>query len=292
MSPAFTYTRHLLWASALMLWSSLNLSAQEKTRVRVSLNHTAETQDVSAVELQARFRGEAGFEPASGLGFDLFCVYPNDSLVAAASAVTDDSGKTVFVIEEPGKCYRDSTGTYHYRVISLEHPGFEQAQRDISFRRAVLDVLIVEENDQPYVKATLTDEYSGEPVPDNPIRISVSRLFRPLAIGGDFNLTDESGSVLVPVPRDLPGIDGKLAFEALLSDHEDYGTVKCRVSAPLGIPVTDQSTFDERTMWSPPDKTPIFLLTVPNLLILGVWGTIVFLLINLYKIYKSKKDPT
>jgi hypothetical protein len=30
------------------------------------------------------------------------------------------------------------------------------------------------------------------------------------------------------------------------------------------------------------------LLIVPNLIILGIWGVIVFLLVNLYKIYKSK----
>ncbi|MBC2839260.1 hypothetical protein [Robiginitalea sp. SC105] len=292
MSPCLKYTRHLLWASALLLCSGLNLSAQEKNQVRVSLNHIAEMPDFSAVELQARFRGENGFEPAEGLGFDLFCVYPNDSLVATGSAITDNMGKTVFVLQEPGACNRDSTGTYTYRAISLDHPDFKQVEREISFRRAILDIHIVEENDQHYVKATLTDEYSGEPVSENPVRISVSRLFRPLAIGGDFNLTDDSGSVMVPVPGDIPGVDGNLTFEARVSDHEDYGTVKSRFTAPLGVPVTDQSTFDERTMWSPPDKTPIFLLTIPNLLILGVWGTIAYLLINLYKISKSKNDLT
>jgi hypothetical protein len=63
--------------------------------------------------------------------------------------------------------------------------------------------------------------------------------------------------------------------------------VKALVNAPIGVPIVDESTFDERTMWSPRSKTPLFLLIFPNLIILGIWGLIIYLILNLFKLKKS-----
>lgn len=265
---------------------------QDKERVRITLNYAGEIPETAQIRLMARYRGENGFQPAEGLEFHIFNVYPNDSLVEAGKATTNPEGQITFALPAPATQYRDSTGLYTYRAVSSEHPKFDEVERDISFRRARLDVYVVEENEVAYLRATLTDEYTGEPVADQPIRIGVERLFRPLTLGGDFNMTDESGSVDVLIDRDIPGINGKLALMATLSEHEEYGTVTARTEAPLGVPITDTSTFDQRTLWGPPNKTPLFLLTVPNLIILGVWGTIVFLIFNLYKISKSKNQAT
>ena len=73
----------------------------------------------------------------------------------------------------------------------------------------------------------------------------------------------------------------------VLNDSAEFGTVKAIVNAPVGIPIVDESTFDERTMWSPRSKTPFFLLILPNLLTLGIWGFIIYLINNLFKINKS-----
>ena len=60
------------------------------------------------------------------------------------------------------------------------------------------------------------------------------------------------------------------------------------VEAPIGVQIVDESTFDQRTMWSPRNKTPIFILVFTNLLIVGIWGIIVYLISNLFKIVKLK----
>jgi len=41
-------------------------------------------------------------------------------------------------------------------------------------------------------------------------------------------------------------------------------------------------------MWSPPTKTPIYLLLIANIILIGIWGVLLLLVINLFKIYKSK----
>lgn len=275
-----------IWAFIIFLLTVGDLFAQEKHRVRVSLSYIAEMPNTSKVALQARFRGEDGFEPASRLTFDIFNVYPNDSLIAVGSKTTDNMGKAMFDLPDLNSQYRDSLGSFTYRVIHREHVSYQPVERDISFKRSQLDAYLVEEAGISQLKVTLTDLHSGEPVADRPLEVGVQRLFGMLKIGGDFHLTDDTGSVLVPIENDIPGLHGKLMLEARLMDDDDFGTVHSRVEAPIGVPIVDTSTFDQRTMWSPPSKTPLFWLTIPNLMIIAVWGAIVFLIVNLYKISK------
>jgi len=86
----------------------------------------------------------------------------------------------------------------------------------------------------------------------------------------------------------MPGTDGKLNYEVILDDNDDYGTIKTIVKTNIGSVVKDLSTFDQRTMWSPPTKAPLFDLIVPNLIILFVWGFLFILMFNLYRISKYK----
>ena len=86
----------------------------------------------------------------------------------------------------------------------------------------------------------------------------------------------------------MPGIDGILNYEVVLEESDLYGTIKVIVPANIGAPITDRSTFDDRTLWSPPSKTPYYLLLFPNLIIVGVWLPILILIINLLRISKTK----
>ena len=91
-------------------------------------------------------------------------------------------------------------------------------------------------------------------------------------MGEEFNVTDESGTVVAPIAEGIPGLNGELTIEVVLFESDDYGTVKAIINAPIGKQIVDESTFDERTMWSPKNKTPLFLLIFPNILIFGIWG--------------------
>ena len=95
------------------------------------------------------------------------------------------------------------------------------------------------------------------------------------------------GQIEVAVPEGIPGVDGNLKLEVVLSESDDYGTVIAQLIAPIGTVIVDESTFDQRTMWSPRGKTPIFLLTLTYSFIFIVWGIFIYLFINLVRIIKS-----
>jgi archaellin len=200
---------------------------------------------------------------------------------------TNMDGEYKLVLKSLNEIRPDSSGIFNVVVSFKGNDQFEEASESISFKDAIIKAKMITNDSTHFVSAILTDASSGSPITEQALQVRVQRLFRSLSIGEDSYNTDQDGTVLVPVEEGIPGVDGNLTFEVVLEDSEDYGTVKALVHAPIGVPVVYESTFDERTMWSPRTKTPYFLLIFPNLVIFTMWSFIIYLIINLFKIQKS-----
>lgn len=199
---------------------------------------------------------------------------------------TNMYGEGRFVLKDFNKLKPDSTNTFNIDILFKGNDKFKRASKSISFKDAHIKAEYITKDSINYITATLKDTAADSIIIGQLLTVQLQRLFMPYKIGEDFYSTDESGSIVVPIEERMPGVDGILTFEVVLSDSDDYGTVKALVKAPIGIPIVDESTFDERTMWSPRNKTPLFLLIIPNLLTFGTWIVIVYLIINLFKIIK------
>lgn len=212
----------------------------------------------------------------------------DDEKVKLGTTITDSNGESKFAVKDLDPITSDSTGVYTISISFKGNDTYKRASKSISFRDAVIDAKTITKDSVNYIVATLKDTRKDSVLSGQFLNVQVQRLFKPLRIGPEFNSTDESGTIIVPIEEGIPGVDGMLTFEVVLKDSDTYGTVKALVNAPLGVPVVDKSTYDKRTMWSPRNKTPLFLLIVPNLFILAIWGLIAYLIINLFKISKSK----
>ena len=213
----------------------------------------------------------------------------DDEEIGLGTAITNLKGEARFVVKDYNSIKPDSTNTYTVGVSFYGNDSFKKASKSISFKNADIDAKIITIDSLNYFTATLKDVTKDSLIGGASLSVQVERLFQPLFIGEEFYITDENGTIIVPVEHGIPGIDGNLNIEVVMYDNEEYGTVIDKFIAPIGVPIVMESTFDERTMWSPRNKTPLFLLIFPNLLILGMWGLIVYLTFNLLKIYKSKK---
>ena len=211
-----------------------------------------------------------------------------DEEIKLGSVTTNMDGECRFVIKDINTLKPDSTNTFNIVVSFKGNDKFKRASKSISFKDALIKAELVTKDSINYIRAKLLDTSKDSLISDTSLTVQVQRLFMPLYIGEEFYLTDENGTILVPIEEGIPGVDGNLNIEVVLNESDDYGTVKAIVIAPIGTPIVDESTFDQRKMWSPRNKTPIFLLIFPNLIIFGMWGLIVYLIINLFKIYKSK----
>ena len=266
-----------------------NAYSQEgkKNSVRLKADYIKIMDSISYFNIKAFAKIDKENVDVANIDLQVFSVQGDDE-IELGTVTTNMKGECKFMLKDLNTFPIDSTNkTYNFNIAFKGDNAFKRTSKDISFRDASILAEFVVEDSLNYVSAILKETVTDTVLSDQILNVQIQRLFRPLKIGEEFNITDENGTILVNIPDGIPGADGNLIVEVVLADSEDYGTIKALVKAPAGIPIVDESTFDQRTMWSPRNKTPIFLLIFPNLLIFGIWGIILYLFINLFKISKS-----
>lgn len=261
-----------------------SLNAQNK--VRLKANYVKIMNGESYIDITATSKIKKQNTKVSNIDIDVYNVVGEEK-INLGNIQTNKDGQGRFIIKNLNTVKLDSTNIYNFFISFKGNDSFKKTSKRISFKNADIEAKIITIHGINNITATLTGTSSETPIINEPLNVQLQRLFRPLIIGKEFYNTDDNGAIVVPIEEGLSGVDGVLTFEVVLDDSDEFGTVKAIVNAPIGVPIVDESTFDQRTMWSPPTKTPIFLWIFPNLLILGVWGTIVYLIINLFKISKS-----
>ncbi|MGV8945192.1 MAG: hypothetical protein ACOH1N_02070 [Lutibacter sp.] len=214
----------------------------------------------------------------------------DDEQIEFGKTTTNMLGKSKFLVKDLNALKPDSSNFYNIEIVFEGNDKFSEASKSLSFKNANIDAKLVTIDSINYISATLIDKSTDSLLIGQSLKVQIPRLFKPLLIE-EFNETDENGTILVPIPEGIPGVDGNISIEVVLSESDEFGTVKAVVIAPIGKPIVDESTFDQRTMWSPRSKTPLFLLIFPNLLTFAMWGIIIYLITNLFKISKSKIKP-
>ena len=281
--------KNILRISALILVLAPAFGQVDKIKARVSVQHIKIMNHESFIRIEAKYKGKNGIEPASQVEFEVYQRITEDSLRHLGSAITNQSGTVNFSLSHDQDLATSVSGDFTYLVKIKNDAKFSDAETELTISDANLVAVLETVDSVNQITATLTDA-EGKPLASQSLSVQLHRMFGSLSIGEESYETDENGTITVPVEEPMPGIDGILTFEVALNENEEYGTVKSIMDAPIGIPITDQSTFDKRTMWSPPSKTPYYLLIFPNLIILGVWVPILILIVNLFRISRAKTN--
>jgi hypothetical protein len=264
-----------------------NLSAQDnsKNKVRLKVDYVKIINGDSYLDISTGARIDKKNVSVPYLDLLIYNETEQDE-IELGTITTNPKGKIKFVLPELRSMLPDSSQIYTIKVAFKGNENFKRASKSVSFKDANIAARLITKDSLNYISATLTDAYSNSPISDEHLNIQVQRLFNPLKMGEEFNNTDDKGMVLVPIEEGIPGIDGNLLIEVVLNDNDTYGTIKAIVEAPIGKVIIDESTFDKRTLWSPRDKTPLFILVFGNFLIFGMWGIIIYLIVNLFRIKK------
>lgn len=279
----------LVLLGLLLVCSSVqNTRAQSKKKatVRLKLQYFKVMNEKSYFEISARARVDRKNIDVAGIKIGLYNEI-NDERILLGELETNHKGIVKYVVNNNNQIQADSTGVYSIIAMFKGNDDFKKSSKSLSLKDAEIQAKLVTIDSVHYISASFIDSKSELPIENEALGVQIDRLFMPYQIE-EFSITDENGTILVPIEKGIPGIDGKLNIEVILNAHDDYGTIKSIVKAPIGTPIVDESDFDERTMWSPRNKTPLFLLIFPNLLIFGMWGLIFYLTANLYRISKSK----
>jgi hypothetical protein len=266
-----------------------NLHAQntKKNRVRIKAEYVKIMNGETYIDIKATSKIKKKNTKVSNIELIVYNEVEDEKIKLGATT-TNIKGENRFILNGLNSIKPDSTNTYTIKILFKGNDSFKKASKSISFKNAAITAQLITKDSINYITATLIDTSADSLIIGEALTVQVQRLFSPLRIGKEFNNTDENGTIIVPIEEGIPGVDGNLTIEVVLNDSDIYGTVKALVNAPVGIPIVDESTFDQRTMWSPRNKTPLFILIFTNVLIIGIWGILLYLITNLFKISKSK----
>ncbi|MFZ4796116.1 MAG: hypothetical protein ACOYMA_01395 [Bacteroidia bacterium] len=141
----------------------------------------------------------------------------------------------------------------------------------------VCNVLVVSEN---------------KPVADVTVKLYVQRLYGLLPIGKEVT-TDELGIATFEFPSNIPfNTDGKLIVLAKVEEDENYGSFEIKSETKIGVK-EDLSKLEkaERSLSGSRDNAPIYFIIASITIITGIWGTLIYVVLQIFKI-KRKKTVT
>lgn len=255
-------------------------SAQEtKQNLSLTLSYFKIVDGDSFIKIITSFKDDKGWHEAKNIPFKIFKIDDKETLIG--NGITDEVGKMLFKIPKENLALEN---TFMLRVTN--NPNFEDTEESLTFKEINLIAKLIENKEGKTITASLLD-MQGNPIQEEGLQVQVKRMFNGLNIGDGTYFTDENGQISVNVDENYNSYDGNLIFEVTLEEHDEYGTVKAQMNSDSGIILPDLSTFDKRTMWSPSNKTPLFLLILPNLILLIVLIVFIKLIINLIKLSKS-----
>ena len=266
--------------------SEIHAQGKKKNRARINVDYVKVIDKEHYLNIKASARVDKKTIELANLDLNIYQLV-DDEEIELGSVKTDAAGLSKYTFKNFDDLKPDSLGMYNILVSFDGNDDFRKASREVNFKDADINVDWIKKDSLNYVKATLIEKITDSALVEMPLRVQVERLFRPLTIGEDYYETDESGEIEVEVENGIPGVNGNLNIEVVLSESDDYGTIISKVTAPIGTVIVDESSYDNRTMWSPRGKTPYFLLGVTYSFIIVVWGLFIYLFINLVRIFKS-----
>lgn len=259
--------------------------SQKKIKARLSLNYIKDNSNGSRIKAKLIFKEDKRYVPAQEVKLILLNENEKDSNGDATKMneiATDENGEAFFILDAK----KIGTEEQNYKVILENNSKFKDLEEEITFINATLTANIDNNEESKTFKIKLTDA-NNEPIGGEYISVKLKRLYGLMQVGEDENYeTDDSGEIEFDIEQELFSKNGKLDFIVKLDESDTYGTIIEKVKADFGTIMESKDSYDDKTMWGSALKAPLFVLIIPNLLLLGIWGTIVLLVINLYKIFK------
>jgi len=235
-------------------------------------------------------------EPLKGIPVN---VYFNEALEKnlLGKIITGINGEGWVALPAFFKATWDSLNEFKFVAVSDPSPGVESLTGDVTIKKAILVIDTTSSEGTRTVTAQLKEKKGNEwvPVKEIEMKVGVNRMDGSILSAGDEETytADSTGTATVEFKRDsLPGDQkGNIVLVAKVEDNESYGNLVVEKSVPWGVSFTpEKNFFDQRTLWTTRFKTPFWLLFMAYSIVIGVWGTLFYLVFQIVKIKKMGRE--
>lgn len=129
------------------------------------------------------------------------------------------------------------------------------------------------------------------PIQDADVHFYIKRNFGLLRIGELSNNTGKDGKITITFPEKIIGDSiGNIVVIAKIENNFLYNDAEVSLIQKWGlVPKTWDEEFNRRELWGSRDKSPLWLIFLANIIIIAVWGVIIFVIYNIFRIKKASK---
>jgi hypothetical protein len=258
----------------------------QKIEPRVGISYYKSGDDLPYVKIVVRKKVDRRFYPMEGV---VVKSYFDEVAEKTKIGEVNINDKGEAIMEMPTHLMNLWHAQNSFEIIALidETDSTEQVSESLEVLKARLKITTTEDSVINVILEQKTDE-NWIPVQDVTVKFFIKRDFGKLLITEDYIGTDENGTAMVEYNDDVPGdSDGKIVIGAMIEDHDEFGNLYAYTMTKWGaITVIDNKEYDSRSLWAARNKPPFWLLILANSIILGVWGVMAYLFLQILKIKK------
>lgn len=289
----YKYIKLFISLVVLLGTSPATLQAQNSlvSTTQLSISYFLPVNKVPYLEVNTRKKVGRKFTPVKNIRVDVYFneAEPNNLL---GKTITDSTGKGRVGLPPSFKNNWDSLNEFKFLAQSEPSSGQEALSADITIKKAILTVDTTSANGTRMVTAELKEKNGNDwvPVKDIDMKLGVKRMDGNLSVGDkDFYTSDSTGVSSTEFKRDsIPGDQkGVITLVAEVDDNDTYGNLVTEKNVDWGKAIAPQKNFfAQRTLWSIRSEAPIWLLFAVWSIVIGIWGTIIYLVFQILKIKK------
>jgi hypothetical protein len=268
------------------------VTAQEDSVVAkelVKLKYYNDNNGVQFLILENSLKTGKKIEPLKNKVFQLY-LDSNKTENSIATVTTDKYGKAKSFLPPSLKAAWAASPLHKFIAVATGKEEEIAAELEIIKSKIKIDTSIEEGTRRITVQVMKYENSEWVPANEVEMKVGIQRLGGILSAGDEETYTtDSSGTVSVELTKDsLPGDEkGNMVLVAKVEDNDQYGNLLVQKTVPWGVALkTDKSFFDQRTLWTTRFRTPLWLLFMAYSIVIGVWGTIIYLVLQIIRIKK------
>jgi hypothetical protein len=285
---------HKLFIIMLFLFGTAvsKINAQDSTASTtvLSVRYFLPENKIPFVDVSTKKKVGRKFEPVKGIPVNVyFSEAAEKNLLGKIITGIDGEGRVA--LPASFKATWDSLNEFKFVAVSDSSAGVESLSGDVTIKKAILVIDTTSTEGIRTVTAQLKEKNGNEwvAVKEIEMKLGIKRMLGNLTVGDKETYTsDSTGMASAEFKRDsMPGDEkGNLILVARVEDNDNYGNLVVEKSVPWGKSVQAETHFWHRTLWSTGNRAPLWLLFIAYSIVIGVWGTIIFLVLQIVKIKK------
>jgi len=273
--------------------TGIKISAQDSTATEPSVNlrYFVNNNSIQYLLVQSRIKVGKKIQPLPQQVVQLY-LDSNKAENLITKIYTDERGLAKVIIP-PSLKDKWNNSPRHQFIGVMEATSKEveiTTSLDITKTKMEMDTSTMDGVHTINVQVKFFQNNDWVPAKDVEMKVGIARSASILSAGDDETYTtDSSGTISVEFnKKNLPGDqNGNFVLAAKVEDNEQYGNLLIEKTVPWGVAVKyDKNFFDQRTLWSTRFRTPPWLLFMAYSIVISVWGTIIFLVLQIVKIKK------